>query len=170
MNNQSLKNTTNRHIAEMDLPSWEAYINLLSDGFSIFDDDDRQIVESSSVVSEPNSVDSKTCHIVTLRSNASHLIGAYFILDVAGRGKLKLAFDKKYIIGRADDSDLSLMSDTKASAKHAMLEYSRNKLVLVDLESTNGTFLNGTKIVSPEPLSNGDCIMVGKTEIRVYFD
>jgi pSer/pThr/pTyr-binding forkhead associated (FHA) protein len=36
--------------------------------------------------------------------------------------------------------------------------------ILQDLASTNGTFLNGRRLIAPQSLQNGDRIMMGNTE------
>ena len=62
----------------------------------------------------------------------------------------KIAFsnDQKYVvvIGTGDQASLKL-SNKLISSNHAQLVYdSKNQLHLQDLNSTNGTFLNGSKI------------------------
>jgi len=42
-------------------------------------------------------------------------------------------------------------------------------VMLRDMGSTNGTYLNGTRIVRPEPIQDRDLVRVGRTEIRVYL-
>ena len=63
-----------------------------------------------------------------------------------------------------------LPDDTESSSHHAEIVDRQGIPVLVDLGSTNGTYLNGTKIRKPEPLHDGDVIVVGSTEMRVYFE
>jgi pSer/pThr/pTyr-binding forkhead associated (FHA) protein len=57
------------------------------------------------------------------------------------------------------------------SRRHASLRLDRRQLLLMDLGSSNGTQLNGSPLVSHEPvrLENGDEIRLGKLAIRVHF-
>jgi hypothetical protein len=65
------------------------------------------------------------------------------------------------VIGRGADADLRL-TDTGVSRRHAELHVDPDGVTLVDLESTNGTAVNG-RMVSRAPLSDGDRISVGTT-------
>ena len=69
-------------------------------------------------------------------------------------------------LGRADENDLVLDTDEFASVKHARIEPRRDGVWLQDLESTNGTFVNGAKVMRPRKLSAGDVIRVGETDLR----
>jgi pSer/pThr/pTyr-binding forkhead associated (FHA) protein len=69
-------------------------------------------------------------------------------------------------LGRADENDLILDTDEFASVKHARIEPRRDGVWLQDLESTNGTFVNGSKVTRPRKLSPGDVIRVGETDLR----
>ncbi len=64
-------------------------------------------------------------------------------------------------IGRRDDNDL-VVDNLVVSGHHAVIEAEKpNYYVLVDLDSRNGTFLNGQKI-SRERIFDGDSISIGK--------
>jgi pSer/pThr/pTyr-binding forkhead associated (FHA) protein len=69
-------------------------------------------------------------------------------------------------IGRAQDNDLSIDADEFASVHHAKIEPRRDGVWLTDLNSTNGTFVNGVKVTRPRKLSPGDVIRVGETDLR----
>ncbi len=63
-------------------------------------------------------------------------------------------------IGRADDNSFAVSADS-FSGHHAEISVSGNTFSIKDLQSTNGTFLNGAKITE-SPLSHGDKILFGK--------
>lgn len=65
-------------------------------------------------------------------------------------------------IGRLPDNDL-VTADSKASRRHAEIRPSGNGYLLVDLQSTNGTRVNGAA-VAEHVLTDGDHIAVGLTE------
>jgi pSer/pThr/pTyr-binding forkhead associated (FHA) protein len=69
-------------------------------------------------------------------------------------------------LGRAPENDLVLDTDEFASVQHAKVEPRRDGVWLHDLESTNGTFLNGSKLTRPRKLTPGDVIRVGETDLR----
>jgi hypothetical protein len=70
-------------------------------------------------------------------------------------------------IGRAGDNAIALPADEYASALHARIEPLRDGLWLVDLDSRNGTFLNGEQVSGRERLRAGDLVRVGDTELRI---
>ena len=76
--------------------------------------------------------------------------------------------DARFEIGRDKSADLVLDNDDEVSRKHAYLEpSSEGELELGDLESRNGTFVNGRRIKKPVQLKNGDKVRIGKTEFEV---
>jgi pSer/pThr/pTyr-binding forkhead associated (FHA) protein len=67
------------------------------------------------------------------------------------------------VIGRSSACDLPL-DDASASRRHAELRRRGANTVLVDLDSTNGTLVNGRR-VREAPLRTGDRITIGTTTI-----
>lgn len=67
-------------------------------------------------------------------------------------------------IGRSDESDI-VLNDPSISRAHAVLEVTGGRATLRDLESTNGTFLNGRRIQA-ERLRDGDELQLGNTHLR----
>lgn len=88
-------------------------------------------------------------------------------LHVKGQRPGEFIAGNEIIVGRSQDCDLPLVDDIQASKRHASLTIRNGVLVLRDLGSSNGTFLNGSKINGLEPVSDGDWIVVGRSEIRV---
>jgi FHA domain len=69
-------------------------------------------------------------------------------------------------IGRSSDNDMALGEDEFASAHHARVEPRRDGVWVEDVGSTNGTFVNGTKLSRPQKLTPGDVIRIGETDLR----
>jgi pSer/pThr/pTyr-binding forkhead associated (FHA) protein len=69
-------------------------------------------------------------------------------------------------IGRAEDNAISLAEDEFASGHHARVESARDGVWIVDLGSTNGTFVNGERLNGRKRLHDGDLVQVGDTELR----
>jgi adenylate cyclase len=72
------------------------------------------------------------------------------------------------VIGRSTTADVRL-TDREVSRKHSQIDRDGERFVLSDLGSSNGTFLNGKRILAPAALEDGDEVMVGtsKMEFRV---
>jgi FHA domain len=69
-------------------------------------------------------------------------------------------------IGRGNQNDIPIATDEYASARHARFEPRQDGVWVQDLGSTNGTFLNGTRLERPRRLSRGDVVRVGETDLR----
>jgi FHA domain len=70
-------------------------------------------------------------------------------------------------VGRVDGNDLVLDGDEFASSQHARIEARGDGVWVQDLDSTNGTFVNGARVVGAERMSPGDILRVGETDLRV---
>lgn len=66
------------------------------------------------------------------------------------------------LIGRADDSTL-MLDDDYASTRHARLTLQGNSYWLEDLGSTNGTYLDRTRVSTPVPIPALTPIRIGRT-------
>jgi DNA-binding NtrC family response regulator len=91
------------------------------------------------------------------------------VVDGPNRGK-KLTLNKNLTkIGKRETNDLIIVDKT-VSRNHIEIEYAADSFLLRDLDSTNGTFLNGSR-VKEAYLTPGDQIKVGNTTIEfVAFD
>lgn len=63
-------------------------------------------------------------------------------------------------LGRAVESDIVILSN-RASREHAQVRREGRKVFLDDLESTNGSFLNGERVMGSAMLRDGDQVLVG---------
>lgn len=69
-----------------------------------------------------------------------------------------------FVIGRADNCDL-VLDNQLVSRSHAVIETNGNSVTIRDLQSHNGTYVNGVK-VERAWLKNGDEIRLGGSQIR----
>ena len=76
--------------------------------------------------------------------------------------KLPLTPGRPFCIGRTNKADQSFPDDKLMSSVHFTIEYSEKGCRLLDLQSSNGTFLNGAR-VKEATLANGDEIRAGHT-------
>lgn len=83
------------------------------------------------------------------------------VLQGPDKGRTYRTPDEPAVIGRT--SDQIHLSDHSASRRHAEIRPVNGDWVLVDLNSSNGTYLNGQRLVSPTALKHGDQIKVGGT-------
>ncbi len=68
-------------------------------------------------------------------------------------------------IGRTEGNDL-VLNHPSVSRKHARVEARNNAWWIVDLKSTNGVKVNGTRVAGSSPLQPGDRVVLGTAEIR----
>ena len=71
--------------------------------------------------------------------------------------------DGDLVLGRGDRAEIRL-EDPFASSRHARIFLQGNAVVIEDLGSTNGTYLNEELLQGPQPLHPGDRIRIGDNE------
>jgi len=77
-------------------------------------------------------------------------------------------FDQEVVsIGRSVENDV-VVDEVHVSGFHAKIENPGGQVVIKDLGSTNGTFVNGKKIKSPAILQGGETIQFG-TQVQIKF-
>jgi pSer/pThr/pTyr-binding forkhead associated (FHA) protein len=92
-------------------------------------------------------------------------VPALVIIDGKDKGRTFLLSGKeRFKVGRALTADLKL-TDGKISREHCLLETVRDHHIIIDLESSNGTVVNGERI-KKTVLKEGDYIRLGFTLIK----
>ena len=88
-----------------------------------------------------------------------------YILFLSGPlvGKLINLQEGSTVIGRADDADISI-NDIRISRHHLKIDIDEGRVQVEDLGSTNGTFINGTKVKRGK-LEDGDKIQISSSTI-----
>lgn len=81
----------------------------------------------------------------------------------AGKG---FKIDDVAVLGRSPQADI-VIDDAYASEFHMRFVSGEEGLVLHDLGSTNGTYVNGRRVTAPQLLVKGDAVQVGKTVMEV---
>lgn len=69
-------------------------------------------------------------------------------------------------IGRSSDSAI-IIRDDYTSTHHARLMLWNGRWMIQDLDSTNGTFLNGSRVTVPTPIPLGATVKVGATTFEL---
>jgi pSer/pThr/pTyr-binding forkhead associated (FHA) protein len=114
----------------------------------------------------------------------------FLLLEIIQTGdEIALESYNEYILGRKNpitfydtndmspveqyDVDLSPFQSYEAgvSRRHASLSFGRDRVTITDLDSTNGTRLNGEIIqpFAPQDLQSGDFITLGKFKIKILI-
>lgn len=70
------------------------------------------------------------------------------------------------VMGRSNETDV-VLDDPYASDFHLRLVSQEGGMMLHDLGSTNGTYVNGRRVSAPTELKRGDTIQVGKTVMEI---
>ena len=70
-------------------------------------------------------------------------------------------------IGRVADNDLCLADDQSASRHHCVIKMSGNELTIEDLNSSNGTYLNGVRAEGKTPVSLPALVLVGRSRLAL---
>jgi len=73
------------------------------------------------------------------------------------------------VLGRGERAEIRLQ-DPFASSRHARVYEQGNIVVIEDLQSTNGTYLNEELLQTPRPLHPGDRVRIGDSEFAFEAD
>lgn len=93
---------------------------------------------------------------------------AYALRFISGKyqgGEFPLEEGRDFVVGRGSDLDMVLVEDM-VSRRHATISTKSGQVVITDLGSTNGTFVNGEKI-NKTRLKEGDRILIGTSILKV---
>jgi pSer/pThr/pTyr-binding forkhead associated (FHA) protein len=80
-------------------------------------------------------------------------------------GEFPLTENKEIVVGRSSELDMVLVEDM-VSRRHARIACGSQQIVIEDLGSTNGTFVNGEKI-KRATLKEGDRVLIGTSILKV---
>src|SRR5512134_1988924 len=83
------------------------------------------------------------------------------LIQEKGGEQRRMVFNKPEVtIGRVQGNDIVLPKGN-VSKRHARIVLKDGKFIIVDLKSTNGTYVNGRKITSPLVVKESDKIYIG---------
>jgi hypothetical protein len=101
-------------------------------------------------------------------SDAPHAADAWLVAERGGGLERGARFDLigGLSIGRSKESDVQI-SDRYASSLHARVFERGGRYFVEDMNSTNGTLLNGATLVGEAELIDGDTVQIGDTEFRL---
>jgi pSer/pThr/pTyr-binding forkhead associated (FHA) protein len=103
-----------------------------------------------------------------LRAQVPVRRASFVVLEGPGRrAGSTIAVTAPIVAGREPGSGILLDDDDFASSRHASLEPRADGVLVEDLGSTNGTFVNGTRISKKTLVRAGDAVRIGQTELRL---
>jgi pSer/pThr/pTyr-binding forkhead associated (FHA) protein len=92
------------------------------------------------------------------------VVGFLYHMEGPASGEIAKLLEGRNTLGTSLECSLQL-SDPSVSAKHASLRYENDEYVLRDLDSKNGTYVNGEEVVTHK-LTENDVIVVGDTKLK----
>jgi hypothetical protein len=114
---------------------------------------------------DPAYADATGMHVASQGLGKRDLAAPRLRVETAAGLRAGAAYDLSdgALLGRGEQADIQL-EDGFASTSHARLVPHGDVIVLEDLGSTNGTYLNGEALSGPQPLHVGDKIRIGDSE------
>lgn len=74
-------------------------------------------------------------------------------------------FDRTVVVGRGSTADV-ILDDTTVSRRHAVLTWANDECMVEDLQTQNGTFVNGKRLKAPVMLKDGDELRLGRVLVK----
>jgi hypothetical protein len=102
------------------------------------------------------------------REPGTELARLHVLTSPSGEPEAGTAYvlDAVTTLGR-DVNNTVVVDDAFASAEHAVLTFRGSAWYLEDLASTNGTYVNGSRVDGISPLGFGDEIQIGQVRLRL---
>jgi hypothetical protein len=97
-------------------------------------------------------------------SQSREVVGWLVAMNGELKGQDYRIFPGRNIVGTAADCEV-VLTDPYLSSKHCAIRFEDGQYILVDLDSTNGTMVNGTR-TSKIDLIDNDVVQLGKTELK----
>lgn len=100
------------------------------------------------------------------RRKTGRQTGELLVVRSETQSGMSISVADSIVLGRSPEAEV-LLEDPYASMFHMRLTMNGDTLMLADLGTTNGTYVNGRRVTTPLPLSKGDSVQVGKTVMEV---
>lgn len=94
-------------------------------------------------------------------------VPSFVVIEPRQRRGQTFTLSNTLSIGRVDDNDIIVTDDSFVSSHHARIEIRPDSVWVVDLKSTNGTFVNGQRVADARSVRKGDRIQVGGTVLEM---
>jgi len=90
------------------------------------------------------------------------------VVSARGAGEEHVVERPHWLVGRGPGVD-AVFDDPEMSQRHLRIEFSRGRFHAIDLDSTNGTRVNGTRVSAAE-LAHGDRIQAGAHVFQILIE
>jgi len=90
------------------------------------------------------------------------------VVSGEGTGEEHVVARPHWLVGRGPDVDAGF-DDPEMSQRHLRIEFARGRFHAIDLDSTNGTWVNGVGLASAE-LAHGDRIQAGAHVFQILIE
>jgi pSer/pThr/pTyr-binding forkhead associated (FHA) protein len=90
-------------------------------------------------------------------------IGRFVVIEPKATRGTVFAMGDEITIGRAATATIGMPDDSFVSQLHARVFRDAGQVMIEDLGSTNGTYVNGKRLAAPERLAKGDRVQIGHT-------
>ena len=90
-------------------------------------------------------------------------IGRFVIIEPKATRGTVFALGQEITVGRAATATIGMPDDSFVSQLHARVFRDAGSVMIEDLGSTNGTYLNGKRLSTPERVAKGDRVQIGNT-------
>ena len=94
-------------------------------------------------------------------------VPSFVVIEPRERRGQTFTLSNALTIGRVDDNDIVVTDDSFVSSHHARIEIRPDSVWVLDLKSTNGTFVNGQRVTDARSVRKGDRIQVGGTVLEM---
>lgn len=107
-------------------------------------------------------------HYIRNENNFGREVKLYCQTSNFPQKRVSIKVQSSFIVGRSSICDV-YVEDPKMSRQHFAVEYTDGVFMISDLDSVNGTYVNGIKVHGRQKIKSGDLILAGLTRIKIEF-
>ena len=93
-------------------------------------------------------------------------VARLIVLEPRSNKGTAISVAQEITFGRAPGCTVAVPDDTFVSQVHARVFNDQGNIIIEDFGSTNGTFVNGTRLTLPQALHKGDRVQIGSTVLE----
>ena len=105
---------------------------------------------------------------LTKRQRAPRGAVSFVVMEPRDLRGQRFVLSSTLSIGRSEENEICVNEDTFASQHHARIEKRDDAVWVVDLASTNGTFVNGQRVTTDKSMRKSDRLQVGSTVLEMH--
>lgn len=96
--------------------------------------------------------------------------GSWLVMSQGPQPGQTFMLDRDWLTVGRDPNNEIVIGDPQVSRQHARITRQGKLVVIEDLGSTNGTFVNGMRLTGPHVMANGDVIGLGDAVTLTYYE